>query len=293
MDALLFHEAGRRQVHRYRIYRNPFPHPSLRDGVVPRLLSCVAHSSENIDPVIGGAAGSGACGVFSGGSPPPPPPVRAPRHRPVSFADEVTMLGDAELPVCSPESPPLRTTAVCRWRSGSSWCPLPRVPVCRPHRGSPHSCGRSTMGEWMWTNCVLELVWTVRRHCRMSSHVSNATVSPEVGVLVSPLVDSSSGVAPAVGHARLPLPSVDNILVQDMLWAPAAPQYTRPNVDREIPVPSGGWLVRVCSLRSARRSTSVPWGPGVHSEIQLIARRTTQRQWGIMAFPCTTRGSSN
>ena len=55
-------------------------------------------------------------------------------------------------------------------------------------------------------------------------------------MLVSPLIDGSSDVAPAVGHARLPLPSVDNIFVQDMLWAPAAPQDTRPNDDREIPV---------------------------------------------------------
>ena len=41
VDALLFHEAGRRLVHCYRVYKDPFPHPALRDGVVPRLLSCV------------------------------------------------------------------------------------------------------------------------------------------------------------------------------------------------------------------------------------------------------------
>ena len=41
VDALLFHEAGRRLVHRYRVYKDPFPHPALRDGVIPRLLSCV------------------------------------------------------------------------------------------------------------------------------------------------------------------------------------------------------------------------------------------------------------
>ena len=44
VDALLFNEAGRRLVHRYRIYRDLFPHPALRDGVVPRLLSCVCRA---------------------------------------------------------------------------------------------------------------------------------------------------------------------------------------------------------------------------------------------------------
>ena len=35
--------------------------------------------------------------------------MRPPSHRHISFADRVTMLGDAELPVCSPEAelPPL------------------------------------------------------------------------------------------------------------------------------------------------------------------------------------------
>ena len=44
VDALLFHEAGRRLVHRYRVYKDPFPHPVLRNGVVPRLLSCVCRA---------------------------------------------------------------------------------------------------------------------------------------------------------------------------------------------------------------------------------------------------------
>ena len=44
VDALLFHEAGRRLVHRYRVYIDPFPHPALRDGLIPRLLSCVCRA---------------------------------------------------------------------------------------------------------------------------------------------------------------------------------------------------------------------------------------------------------
>ena len=44
VDALLFHEAGRRLVHWYRVHKDPFPHPDLCDGVIPRLLSCVCRA---------------------------------------------------------------------------------------------------------------------------------------------------------------------------------------------------------------------------------------------------------
>ena len=142
-----------------------------------------AHSSENIDPVVGGASWSGACGVFFEWS----PHVRPPSRRHVSFADGVTMLGAAELPVCSPKaeflplilpvvveeisdapeskSPPVILPVVVE---DSSVAPvkeliglvhLPWVPVCRLHRDSHRSRGRSTTGEWTWTNCALELVW--------------------------------------------------------------------------------------------------------------------------------------
>ena len=38
VDARLFHEAGRRLVHKYRVYKDPLPHPELREGVVAKLL---------------------------------------------------------------------------------------------------------------------------------------------------------------------------------------------------------------------------------------------------------------
>ena len=44
VDALLFHETGSRLVHWYRVYKDPFPHPALRDGVIPRLLSSVCRA---------------------------------------------------------------------------------------------------------------------------------------------------------------------------------------------------------------------------------------------------------
>ena len=35
VDTLLFHESSSRLVHWYRVYKDPFPHPALRDGVIP------------------------------------------------------------------------------------------------------------------------------------------------------------------------------------------------------------------------------------------------------------------
>ena len=95
VDALLFHEAGRRLVHRYR-YKDPFPHPALRDGIIPRLLSCVcrAMAITRLTHL--------RISIPSSGAPPGQVPAECfPEEtalvsqfcrRRVSFADEVTML---------------------------------------------------------------------------------------------------------------------------------------------------------------------------------------------------------
>ena len=113
VDTLLLQEAGRRLVHRYRVYKDPFPHPALRDGIVPRLLSCVCRAMAIAQlthlrisiPASGAPPGQVPADCFPGGA----PHIQQPYRRRVSFADEVTMLGDAESSVCSPEpeSPPL------------------------------------------------------------------------------------------------------------------------------------------------------------------------------------------
>ena len=41
VDIRLFHESGRRLVHKYRVYRDPIPHPALREGRITKLLSFV------------------------------------------------------------------------------------------------------------------------------------------------------------------------------------------------------------------------------------------------------------
>ena len=39
VDIKLFHESGRRLVHKYRVYLDPLPHPALREGRISRLIS--------------------------------------------------------------------------------------------------------------------------------------------------------------------------------------------------------------------------------------------------------------
>ena len=41
VDVRLFHKSGRRLIHKYRVYRDPLPHPALREGRITKLLSFV------------------------------------------------------------------------------------------------------------------------------------------------------------------------------------------------------------------------------------------------------------
>ena len=77
VDTRLFHESGCRLVHRYRVYKDPFPHPTLRDGVFPRLLSCacramaiarLTHLRISI-PASGAPPGQIPADCFPGGAP--------------------------------------------------------------------------------------------------------------------------------------------------------------------------------------------------------------------------------
>ena len=204
-----------------------------------------AHSSENIDPVVGGASWSGACGVLYGGN----PHVRPPSRHHVSFADKVTMLGDAESRVCSPEaelpplilpvvvadisvapetvSPPLIFPVVVEESSvapveelieqvpsalGSS---LPLPPGFSPF-AFPLNDGGMDADE-LCTRLGMICSPSLSPIGRVSSDVPVLAVSPEVGVLVSTIVDCSSNVAPAVFYTGLPLPSVDSTFGQTIL----------------------------------------------------------------------------
>ena len=38
VDVMLFRESGRKLVHKYRVYRDPLPHPALREGKISKLI---------------------------------------------------------------------------------------------------------------------------------------------------------------------------------------------------------------------------------------------------------------
>ena len=46
MDIQLFHESGRRLVHKYRVYRDPLPHPALREGRITNRAMAIAQLTQ-------------------------------------------------------------------------------------------------------------------------------------------------------------------------------------------------------------------------------------------------------
>ena len=84
----------------------------------------------------------------------------------------------------------------------------------------------------------------------------------EVIVRRPPSPNSLSEVIPAVGYARLPLPSVNNGVMPELVWMPALPQTTGRAVDREVMVPR--WrLARDGPFMEERSAESIrSLGPG-------------------------------
>ena len=97
-------------MHRYRVYKDPFPHPALCDGVIPRLLSCVVramaiawltHLRISI-PSSGAPPGQVPPECFPGKT----APVQQCRRR-MSFADEIIILDAEDTPEDPQSVPPL------------------------------------------------------------------------------------------------------------------------------------------------------------------------------------------
>ena len=184
MDALLFHEAGRQLVHRYRVYKDPFPHPALRDAVIPRLLSCVCRamaiarlSHLRISIPSSGAAPDQVPAECFPGETAPVPQSHLCR---MSFADKVTMLGEEDSPECSQLVSPLILPVVVEEIILVSEAGVPSLilPVVEelnndtpaaeliemepsttesglpPLPYSLHLSGRKTMGGWTLMTCV-------------------------------------------------------------------------------------------------------------------------------------------
>ena len=105
VDASLFHEAGCQLVHKYRVYKGPFPHPALREGVIPRLLSLVGRAMAIAQltqvhisvPASGVTPGQVTAECLPGGM--SARELTSPRR--VTFANDVTVLGGAPSPMHS------------------------------------------------------------------------------------------------------------------------------------------------------------------------------------------------
>ena len=172
-----FHEAGCRLVHRYRLYMDPFPNPALRGGgggVITRLLSCVSramaiarltHLRFSV-PASGAPPGHVPADCFPGGA---PRKIR-PGSLWVSFADDVTMLGEGSPSVCSPvleELTPLVSASLWMtslFRRGRRMA-LPRSSWTLSHllRVSRRSLGRSSLDMSPSHSPVLRSAMVVHR----------------------------------------------------------------------------------------------------------------------------------
>ena len=116
---------------------------------------------------------------------------------------------------------------------------------------------------------------------RESSDIPHATDVPVVGALCPSSQDSSSEVILAVGYARLPLPSVDNSVMPELVWVPALPQPTglgcgSRSSGTSVAVGSGGPV--------SRGEVDVRWGLVVPSGTLHIVCRTMLNRWEITDF---------
>ena len=204
VDARLFHEAGCRLVHRYRVYKDPFPHPALREGVIPRLLSCVCramafarltHLRISI-PALGAPPGHVPDDCFPGGA----PRKDRPGSLRVSFADNVTMLGVMPPCVCSPvleEPTPLVSSVVMDdvvIPEGETNEPSDVVPDVIPHPlGFP---------PFSWPiahdHVAIKQSGSPLGDGGSPDQDSVSVGSPDVGLLVSPLEDIGTDSVSAV-----------------------------------------------------------------------------------------------
>ena len=260
VDALLFHEAGCRLVHRYRVNKDPFPHPALRDGVIPRLLSCVCRAMAIARltylrisiPSSGALPGQVPMECF----PEETAPVAQSRRRRVSFAEEVTRLipplilpvvveevalasETGVLPLILPVVEELVDDTPAAELFGEK-PPAPESGVPPPPGFLPFLFPENDGGMGADDICVRFggiTSLTLSPISRESSDTPHASDVPPVGPLCPPPQDNLSEVIPAVGYACLPLPSVDNSVMPELVWVPALPQPKGRASGREVPVP--------------------------------------------------------
>ena len=302
VDARLFHEFGCRLVHHYRVYKDPFPHPALRDGVIPRLLSCacraiaiawLTHLRISI-PASGAPPGQVPADCFPGGA----PRQNRPGTLRVTFADDVSELVVESPTVCSPvleEPAPLVSPIVVEdvvYTEGEMHGLSDVVTdAIRPPPGFPpfswptaEECvvierfGSSLNGGSL-PDVLVSSPDVEPLSSPIAQEPDSASVdSPDDVVLLSPLVDVSTDSVPEVIRPVAPSPPMEQPFAPDRLWAPVAVPSPAIQNRREIPVPR--WrLAREGPFLGERSPESIR-SLVAHSEKRCTVIRTMTRLQG-------------
>ena len=199
-------------------------------------------------------------------------PVAQPLPRRVSFAEEVTTLDTEKSPEFSPMSLPLTQPVVEEMEEDTPTSEGEETRISTPESGMPPPPGfppfmfpEDDGGKDADEICARfggPTTLTCQQIGPGLPNISDETEVPEVIVPGPPSPNSLSQVIPAVGYACLPLPSVNNGVMPELVRMPALPQLTGRAVDREVVVPR--WrLAREGPFMEERSADSIrSLGPG-------------------------------
>ena len=199
-------------------------------------------------------------------------PVTQPLPRRVSFAEEVTTLNTEKSPEFSPMSLPLTQPVVEEMEEDTPTSEVDETQTTTPESGMPPPPGFPLFmfpeddGGMDADEICAQFGGPTTLTCQKIGpglpDISVETEVPEVIVPRPPSPNSLSEVIPAVGYARLPLPSVNNGVMPELVRMPALPQPTGQAVDREVVVPR--WrLAREGPFMEERSADSIcSLGPG-------------------------------
>ena len=259
------------------MYKDPFPHPALRDGVIPRLLStmCRAMAIARLTHL--------RLSIPLSGAPPGKVPelcfpdaetaVTQPLPRRVSFAKDVNTLNTKDdSPVWSQISPPLTKPVVEEREEDTQTSEVDGLEISSPESDRPPPPGfppfvfpeddRGMDADEIGTRFGGYATETCKQMDVGLPDIPEETEAPDLVVPRPPSPNNISEVMPAVGYACVPLPSVNNDVIPELVRMPAFPQTTGRAVDRESRV-SRWRLAREGPFMEDRSAESIrSLGPG-------------------------------
>ena len=189
-------------------------------------------------------------------------PVAQPLPRRVSFAEEVTTQNTKKSPELSPISLALTQPVVEEMEEDTPTSEVDEVQTMLPESETPPPPGFPPFMFPEDDGGMDEICARFGGSTTVTCQQMEETKVPEVVVPRPPSPNSLSEVIPAVGYACLPLPSVNNGVMPELVRMPALPQPTGRAVDREVMVPR--WrLAREGPFLEERSAESIrSLGPG-------------------------------